>query len=119
MIFDYTSTNRALQNTRFPGINNGIWEQELAADFFMGCRAGLWNMDESKITVGLILTNGSPTHPEGVLRALFIRHGKYKAIEMRDMSIPLTIQNLLNVFMEYCQQNVDDILHYQRKFYRF
>ena len=119
LVMTHECAHRALQNTRFPGINNGIWEQELAADFFMGCRAGLWNMDESKITVGLILTNGSPTHPEGALRALFIRHGKYKAIEMRDKSIPLTIQNLLNVFMEYCQQNVDEILHYQRKFYRF
>ena len=58
-------------------------------------------MDESKITVGLILTNGSPTHTEGALRALFICHGKYKAIEMRDKSIPLTIQKLLNEFMTY------------------
>ena len=119
LIMTHECAHRALQNTRFPGINNGIWEQELAADFFMGCRAGLWDMDESKIMVGLILTKGSPTHPEGALRALFVRHGKYKAIEMRDKSIPLTIQNLLNVFMEYCQQNVDEILHYQRKFYRF
>ena len=71
-----------LQNTQFPGVNNGIWEHELAADFLMGCRAGLWGMDESKLTVGLILTNGSPTHPEGTLRVLFIRYGKYKAIEM-------------------------------------
>ena len=119
LVMTHECAHRVLQATRFPGINNGAWENELAADFLMGVRAGLWNMDESKITVGLILTNGSPTHPERALRALFIRHGKYKAIEMRDKSIPLTIQNLLNVFMEYCQQNVDEILHYQRKFYRF
>lgn len=34
-------------------------------------------------------------------------------------SIPLTIQNLLNEFKAYCQKNVDEILYFQRKFYRF
>lgn len=85
----------------------------------MGCRAGLWEMDESKLTVGLILTNGSPTHPERTLRALFIRRGKYKAIEMRAKSISLSIQNLLNEFMAYRQENLEQIHHSQRKFYRF
>ena len=76
-------------------------------------------MDESKLTVGLILTNASPTHPEGSLRALFIRRGKYVAIEMRNKSIPLSIQNLLNEFMKYRQENLEQIHSYQRKFYRF
>ena len=60
-----------------------------------------------------------PTHPEGALRALFIRHGKYKAVEMRNRRIPLTIQNLLNAFMEFRQQNLNEIYRYQRKYYRF
>ena len=119
LVMTHECGHRVLQNTQLPGINNGVWEHELAADFFMGCRAGLWNMDESKVTLGLMLTNGSPSHPEGTLRALFIRHGKYKAIEMRDKSIPLTIQNLLNAFMEFYNQNLEAILHFQRKFYRF
>lgn len=119
LVMTHECAHRALQNTRFPGINNGVWEQELAADFFMGCRAGLCGMNESKITIGLILTEGSPTHPEGSLRALFIRHGKYTAIEMRDKSIPLTMQNLLNEFMAYCQANLEEILHEQRKYYSF
>lgn len=119
LVMTHECAHRVLQNTQFPGINNGIWEHELAADFLMGCRAGLWNMDESKLTVGLILTSGSPTHPEGALRALFIRHGKYKAIEMRTKSIPLSIQNLLNEFMIYRQENLEQIHQYQRKFYRF
>ena len=119
LVMTHECAHRVLQNTQFPGINNGIWEHELAADFLMGCRAGLWNMDESKLTVGLILTSGSPTHPEGALRALFIRHGKYKAIEMLTKSIPLSIQNLLNEFMKYRQENLEQIHQYQRKFYRF
>lgn len=119
LVMTHECAHRALQNTRFPGINNGVWEQELAADFFMGCRAGLCGINESKITIGLILTEGSPTHPEGSLRALFIRHGKYTAIEMRNKSIPLTMQNLLNEFMAYCQANLEEILHEQRKYYSF
>ena len=119
LIMTHECAHRVLQNTQFPGINNGIWEHELAADFLMGCRAGLWNMDDSKIRVGLFLANGSPTHPEGALRALFVGHGMGKAIEMRDNSIPLSIQNLLNEFMAYRQENLELIHQYQRKFYRF
>ena len=119
LVMTHECAHRVLQNTQLPGINNGIWEHELAADFLMGCRAGLWGMDDSKIRVGLILTNASPTHPEGALRALFVRHGMYKAIEMRDNSIPLSIQNLLNEFMAYRQENLEQIHHFQRKFYRF
>ena len=119
LVMTHECAHRVLQNTQFPGINNGIWEHELAADFLMGCRAGLWGMNDSKIRVGLILTNASPTHPEGALRALFVRHGMYKAIEMRDNSVPLSIQNLLNEFMAYRQENLEQIHHFQRKFYRF
>lgn len=119
LVMTHECAHRVLQNTQFPGINNGIWEQELAADFLMGCRAGLCGMDDSKIMLGLILSNGSPTHPEGAIRALFVRHGMYKAIEMRDRSAPLTVQSLLNEFMAYRQENLELIHRYQRKFYRF
>jgi hypothetical protein len=119
LIMTHECAHRVLQNTQFPGFDNGVWEHELAADFLMGCRAGLWNMNESKIQIGLILTNGSPTHPEGTIRALFVRHGMYKAIEMRDNSIPLSIENLLNEFMAYRQENLELIHQFQRKFYRF
>ena len=76
-------------------------------------------MDESKLTVGLLLTNGSPTHPDGVLRALFIRRGKYTAIEMRNKNILLSIPNLLNEFMICRQENLARIHQYQRKIYNF
>lgn len=118
LVMTHECAHRVLQATRFPGINGGVWENELAADFFMGVRAGLWNMDESKIAVGLLLTNGSPSHPEGFLRALFIRHGKYAAQAMRSQGIPLTIQNLVNEFMSFRNQNIHEIHRYQRKFYK-
>lgn len=119
LVMTHECGHRVLQNTTFPGINNGQWESELCPDFFMGCRAGLWNMDISKVSLGLLLTNGSHSHPEGALRAMFIRHGQYVTPEMRRRGIPLTIQNLINEFMAFRQQNLNEIKNLQRKYYRF
>lgn len=119
LVMTHECAHRVLQATSFPGLNGGVWENELAADFLMGVRAGLWNMDATKITVGLLMTDGSPTHPEGALRALFIRHGKYVSQAMRKQGIPLTIQNLINEFMSFRNQNLAEIHRFQRKFYRF
>ena len=119
LVMTHECAHRVLQATPFPGINGGVWENELAADFLMGVRAGLWNMDATKITVGLLMTDGSSTHPEGALRALFIRHGKYVSQAMRKQGIPLTIQNLINEFMSFRNQNLAEIHRFQRKFYRF
>ena len=53
------------------------------------------------------LTNGSSTHHEEVLKALFVQQGMYMVIEMSVNSIPLSIQNLLNEFMKYRQENLE------------
>ena len=120
LVMTHECGHRVLQNTQFPGVANGQWESELCPDFFMGCRAGLWNMNAiDKVVMGLILTDGSPSHPEGTLRALFIRHGKYVTPEMHRRGIPLTIQNLINEFMSFRQQNLNEILNQQHKYYCF
>lgn len=120
LVMTHECGHRVLQNTQFPGVANGQWESELCPDFFMGCRAGLWNMNAiDKVVMGLILTDGSPSHPEGTLRALFIRHGKYIVPEMHRRGIQLTIQNLINEFMAFRQQNLNEILNQQHKYYRF
>ena len=120
LVMTHECGHRVLQNTQFPGVANGQWESELCPDFFMGCRAGLWNMNAiDKVVMGLILTDGSPSHPEGTLRALFIRHGKNIAPEMHRRGIPLTIQNLINEFMSFRQQNLNEILNQQHKYYSF
>ena len=120
LVMTHECGHRVLQNTLFPGVANGQWESELCPDFFMGCRAGLWNMNAiDKVVMGLILTDGSPSHPEGTLRALFIRHGKYIVPEMHRRGIPLTIQNLINEFMAFRQQNLNELLNQQHKYYRF
>lgn len=56
---------------------------------------------------------------DGALRALIIRRGKYKAIEMRSNNILLSIPNLLSEFMICRQENLAQIHQYQRKFYDF
>ena len=76
-------------------------------------------MDVSKIALGLTLTSGSTTHPEGTLRALFIRYGKYHVKEMQQQGIPLTIQNLITEFDKYRLQILPDIQKEQRKYFRF
>lgn len=120
LVMTHECGHRVLQNTQFPGVANGQWESELCPDFFMGCRAGLWNMTAiEKVAMGLLLTDGSPSHPEGALRAMFIRHGRYVAPEMHRRGIPLTIQNLVNEFMAFRNQNLGDIQSLQRKYYRF
>ena len=119
LVITHECAHRVLQNTRFPGVNNGIWEQELAADYLMGCRAGLHNMNNSKILVSLFLTPGSYSHPDGMIRALFVRDAKFRVIEMRDNSIPLTIPNLLNEFMACSQKYLQEIQECQQKYYRF
>ena len=120
LVMTHECGHRVLQNTQFPGVANGQWESELCPDFLMGCRAGLWNMNAiDKVVMGLILTDGSPSHPEGTLRALFIRHGNYIAPEMHRRGIPLTMQNLINEFMAFRQQNLNEILNQQHKYYRF
>ena len=51
LVMTHECAHRVLQNTQFYGPNNGAWEQELCCDYFMGVRAGLWNMDVSKVEV--------------------------------------------------------------------
>lgn len=117
LVMTHECAHRILQSTQFYGPNNGAWEQELCCDYFMGVRSGLWNMDISKITMGLILTSGSTTHPEGTLRAMFIRYGKYHVIEMQQQGIPLTIQNLITEFDKYRLQLLTTIQQAQSKFF--
>ena len=68
---------------------------------------------------GSAVTNGTPTHPNGSLRVLFIQHGKYVTKAMQSNGISLTIQNLINEVMAFREQNLPDILRLERRFYVF
>ena len=72
LIMTHECAHRVFQKIHLPGVANGIWEHELLADFFMGIRAGLWSIDCGLPMIGLFLTQGSPTHPEGMIRGMFV-----------------------------------------------
>lgn len=117
LIMTHECAHRVFQKVQLPGIANGIWEHELLADFFMGIRAGLWSIDCGLPMIGLFLTQGSPTHPEGMLRAMFIRHGKYLAQRMLMEGAPKTLEYIFNKFLEYRNEMMDEIINYQSKWY--
>lgn len=119
LVMTHECAHRIFQNMNFSGPNNGSWEQELACDFFMGVRAGLWNMDTSNVVMGLVRTEGSPSHPTGTLRAMIINFGKYRAVQMRDMGLPLNIQSLMNEYYGFMNANIQTIRNEQRRFIVF
>lgn len=117
LIMTHECAHRVFQKVTLPGVANGIWEHELLADFFMGIRAGLWSIDFGLPMIGLFLTQGSPTHPEGMVRGMFIRHGKYLAQRMLMEGKPKTIEYIFNKFLEYREEMMDEIINYQSKYY--
>lgn len=117
LIMTHECAHRVFQKVTLPGVANGLWEHELLADFFMGIRAGLWSIDFGLPMIGLFLTQGSPTHPEGMVRGMFIRHGKYLAQRMLMEGKPKTIEYIFNKFLEYREEMMDEIINYQSKYY--
>lgn len=117
LIMTHECAHRVFHKVKLPGVANGIWEHELLADFFMGIRAGLWSIDFGLPMIGLFLTQGSPTHPEGMVRGMFIRHGKYLAQRMLMEGKPKTIEYIFNKFLEYREEMMDEIINYQSKYY--
>ena len=118
LVMSHECAHRLLQNTRFYGPNNGAWEEELCCDYFMGVRSGLMNMDISKVALGLSMTSGSITHPEGLLRAMFIQYGKYHVQEMQKLGLSLTMPNLLYEFEKYRCKMQSEIVKQQRKYFQ-
>ena len=119
LVMTHECAHRVFQATNFPGVAGGVWEGELAADFFIGVRAGLANMDESKIAAGLLMTGGCKTHPDGRLRVLFIRQGKAVAQARKRQGASLTIKSFMNEFMKLRNQNLDEIHRCQRRYFDF
>ena len=117
LIMTHECAHRVFQRVKLPGVANGIWEHELLADFFMGIRAGLWSIDCGLPMIGLFLTPGSPTHPEGMVRGMFIRHGNYLAQRMLMEGAPKTLEYIFNKFLEYREEMMEEIVNYQSKWY--
>lgn len=105
LIMSHECGHRVLQSIRFEGPCNGSWQGELAADFLMGCRAGLFNMPQiNNVIEGIGKTQGSKSHPKGYLRANFIKHGLLIAQQIRNESRPVSLQDLLNEYGKHYQE---------------
>ncbi len=72
LVMTHEGGHRALQS-----IDTGFdrHQEELCCDFMAGVRAGLNNMDETKLVDALQDTVECDTHPDGVLRAISIESG--------------------------------------------
>ena len=112
LIITHEFSHRVLQDTHFPGLNNGSWEQELCCDFFMGVRASLDKMSTEALNAvrnGLGKSPGSDTHPTGHLRYEVISHGymigNFDLIQHRHRSF----NEYLKCYWDWLQKNAQII----------
>lgn len=103
LIMTHECAHRFFQGRKFPGINNGQWEQELACDFFIGVRSIIEQLDVRRVAEGLGRTAGADTHPEGQLRYQAIMEGQNAVMHLIANNIPLTLQNFMICFENYRQ----------------
>lgn len=120
LIMTHECGHRYLQAIRFEGPYHGSWQGELAADFLMGCRAGLFNMKQiDKVIEGLGKTQGSKSHPKGYLRANFVKHGLLIAQQIRNESRPVTIVSLLEEYGKHYQEMLPYVKRDEKEIYSF
>jgi len=123
LIMTHENAHRLMQNTPIEGVNNGQWEQELIADFFMGVRAGIEGIPHSALDAvrsGLKDTPGAKTHPTGKLRSDIISYG-YTWVGNMDLihHKKRTMQEYYNIFMEWLQKHKGEIRQAQVPFYGY
>ncbi len=112
LIITHEFSHRVLQDTHFPGLNDGSWEQELCCDFFMGVRASLDKMSTEALNAvrnGLGNCSGSSSHPTGHLRYEVISHGymigNFDIVQHRQRSF----NDYMKCFWDWLQKNAQTI----------
>lgn len=120
LIMTHECAHRYLQSIQFKGPNYGSWQNELAADFLMGCRAGLFGMSEiDNVIDGLVKTSASKTHPKGIRRADFIKHGIVIANQLRNRFRSIAIPDLLVEYAKHYQEMLPYIKKDEKEVYSF
>ena len=118
LIMTHECAHRVLQGTRFEGPNNGRWQNELAADFLMGTRAGFFDIKSiSYVIEGLGKTGGSDTHPKGWLRANFIRHGVDIALQLKKTNQPVSLEKLMAEYHAHYRLLLPSIKQDEKEFF--
>lgn len=123
LVMTHECAHRVFKNTRLPGINNGQWESELIADFFIGVLAGFYGLSTKTfgaIKVGLASSQGAQSHPIGRLRAEVVSYG-YTYVGCLDLihKRKRTIQEYYQVFMAWLQKHYSEIREAQVPFYGY
>jgi len=108
-VFTHECAHRLFQNRLLPGPDFGQWEHELVADYFMGVRAALQDMDITKVTDGLAQTMGSGTHPTGTLRREYILYGKQEGYMHRIKNIDASAEDYFQLFLEYRLRHLQEL----------
>ena len=120
LIVTHEMGHRVLQSIRFEGPYNGSWQGELAADFLMGCRAGLYDMTQiDKVIEGLGKEAGSKSHPKGYLRVNFIKHGLLVAQRIRNERRSVNINDLLEEYGKHYQEMLPYVKKDEKEIYNF
>lgn len=123
LVMTHECAHRVLQNTDLPGRDGGQWEEELAADFFIGVRAGLEGFPHEALGAvrsGLEKGTGTKSHPCGWLRNEIISYG-YTYVGNMDLihHCKRSVREYLSKFESWRQKHEGEIIQAQVPFYGY
>ncbi len=117
-VFTHECAHRVFQNIDLPGPDNGQWESELIADYFMGVRAGLQDMDIRPVRNALATTPGSGTHPLGKLRDEYIGYGFFEGRRhFINQDLPNTLDDYVELFLKYRREHLSELFEAEMVIY--
>ena len=120
LVMTHECAHRILQNTTLPGLDNGQWEEELCCDFFMGVRASLERIDRKafdSVRTGLSRSDGSRTHPTGILRDAAMTAGTMAGNFDLIQNKKRTISEYLETFNRWRLNHIQQIEMAQKPFF--
>ena len=107
LVMTHECAHRVFQGHHFEGPNNGQWDEEMVADYFMGVRSGMQGIDIRDVIRGFQNSSGSMSHPSGALRVKVMWFGKTHVEELLRRGYRPTLQSLFNDYMEF-RSSIDD-----------
>lgn len=116
LIMTHECAHRYFQKTTFPGLNNGVWEEELACDYFMGVRSQMQHMDIRRVAEELGRIQGWKGHPDGDLRYQAIMEGQRAVVFLAQNNYALSMDNLMSCFEQYRQAVEPTIFAREQKY---
>lgn len=116
-VMTHECAHRVFQNRLLPGPAFGQWEHELVADYFMGVRAALQNMNIGSIIEALSKTRGSGSHPTGTLRREYIIYGKQEGYYHLIHNKKADVEEYFQLFLDYREQHLKELYEAEMRVY--